>query len=368
MTKKIFALIICLFAISRPVMAFPVSSEACIVICADTNQVLYGENYHKKMGMASTTKIMTAILALENGNTSDFVTVSQNAANQEGSSIYLKPNDRVLLSHLIYGLMLNSGNDAAIAIAEHIAKTSDNFVLMMNEKAKELGCKNTHFANPSGLPDEKHYSSAYDMAIIMSYALKNDEFAKIVATKDYKLETENSATYLRNHNKLLWQYPYCTGGKTGYTKASGRCFVSSATKDGVSLVAVTLSAPDDWRDHQNLLDAGFKKVQLTTVIHKNDILCTRKVRGVRVNILSKDNFSVPLKNGKKHQITCKICLDETVNGEINYGTHLGIGKIYVGDVLVGNINLVSGQDITSSPNNTFYYTLKRVLRQTILKK
>lgn len=353
MLKKVIALLLCFSAFSPPAYAISAEAESSIVICADTNQILYAENHHKKLGMASTTKIMTAICALEHGNSTDTVNVSMNASRQEGSSIYLKAGDKLTLEDLLYGLMLNSGNDAAMAIAEHISGSCDNFVALMNEKALELGCKNTHFENPSGLPVPDHYSTAYDMAIIMSYAIKNDAFLKISGTKEHKIETEDSATYLRNHNKLLWQYPYAISGKTGYTKACGRCFVSCAKKDDTTLVCVTLNDPDDWRDHQNLLDFGFEKVKMTSIIDKNEILCTRKIRGVRLNILSGTDISIPLKDGKKHRLSCKIKLDESINGEIRYGTHLGTGDIYLGKNYVGSIDLISGQSISSKKQNIF---------------
>lgn len=367
MLKKLITFIIFFSMIQMPCEAFFVSGKSSIVICADTNQVLYGENQHKKMPMASTTKIMTAIVALEHGNTTDMVTVSENASRQEGSSVYLRPGDKVSLSDLLYALMLNSGNDAAMAIAEHISKTSEDFVLLMNEKATELGCRNTHFKNPSGLPDDDHYSTAYDMAIIMSYSIKNDEFAKIVATKEHQIQTADSITYLRNHNKLLWQYPTCIGGKTGFTKVAGRCFVSCAKKDGVSLVAVTLDAPDDWNDHKSLLDFGFEKAEMTPIVSQNDILCTRKIRGVRLNILSGDDVSIPLKNGRKRNVSIKVNLDETINGEIHYGTRLGIGEIYVGNFLSGTVELISGQSIQRGKQNAFSDTFGSVFRNILLK-
>lgn len=366
MLKKTIPLIICLTLIPISASAVGTSGKASIVICSDTNQVLYGENYHEKMGMASTTKIMTAIIALENGNTSDLVTVSQNAAGQEGSSIYLKAGEKIPLEDLLYGLMLNSGNDAAMAIAEHIEGSADAFTEKMNEKALELGLSDTHFENPSGLPDENHYSTAYDMAIIMSYAMKNEEFAKIAGTKEHSIKTPEAVTYLRNHNKLLWQYPYTTGGKTGYTKSCGRCFVSAAQKDGVNLVAVTLDAPSDWQDHKHLLDFGFENAKITRIISENDIICTKKIQGERLNLLAEKDVFIPLKNGKKHHITCKVNLDEAVNGDIAYKTHLGTGDIFVGDFYVTTIDLVSGQSIYK--RNTVFDVFGAVLKNTLLKK
>ncbi len=367
MLKKLITFIICFSIIQLPCEAFSVSAGSSVVICADTNQVLYGENYHKKMGIASTTKIMTAIVALEHGNTTDMVTISQNAAIQEGSSVYLKAGDKVTLSDLLYALMLNSGNDAAMAIAEHIAKTPEDFAILMNEKAIELGCHDTNFKNPSGLPDDEHYSTAYDMALIMSYAIKNDEFTKITGTKEHQIKTESGVTYLKNHNKLLWQYPACIGGKTGFTKTAGRCFVSCAKKDGVTLVCVTLDAPDDWNDHKNLLDFGFEKVKVTPILSENEILCTRRIRGTRLNILAGEDISIPLKNGRKHHIAIKVNLDEIINGDINYGMHLGYGEIYVANHLVGTVSLISGQSIQSAKQNAFSDTFGSIFRNVLLK-
>ncbi len=366
MLKKIIAFIVCLSLFPISAYALSLSSESSIVICADTNQVLFGEDIHKKMGMASTTKIMTAILALEYGNTSDIVSVSRNASLQEGSSIYLKAGDKISLNHLLYGLMLNSGNDAAMTIAEHISKTEENFVSLMNKKAKELGLRNTHFENPSGLPHKNHFSTAYDMAILMSYALKNEEFSEIVATKEYKIESETSVTHLRNHNKLLWKYPLATGGKTGFTKSCGRCFVSSAKKDGATLVAVTLNAPDDWNDHMKLLDYGFEKVEMTEIIERNQILCTRKIGNSRINILASAPVFLPLKNGKKHPVTCKIRIDGTLPKNISFGTPLGYGDIYVDGFCWGSFELISGQDLSAKKPVAFGDSFKNIIKKFFL--
>ena len=264
--------------------------------------------------------------------------------------------------------MLNSGNDAAMAIAEHISKTEEDFVLLMNKKAKELELSDTHFENPSGLPHENHYSTAYDMAILMSYALKNETVSEIVATKDYKIESGSSVTYLKNHNKLLWKYPYSTGGKTGFTKLSGRCFVSSAKKDGVTLVSVTLNAPDDWNDHIKLLDYGFLKTLMTEIIEKHQILSTTKTGKSRINVLASNAVFIPLKHGKKYPVTCKIRLDSTLPEDISFGTPLGYGDIYVDDFYCGSVLLISGQSFTSKSSNIFFYSLRSVHKNFLLLK
>lgn len=367
MLKKILILILCFLSISAPGYAFSTSAGSAILINADTRQVIYSQNAGERRGIASTTKIMTALVALENGNTTDSFTISENAQNQEGSSIYLRTGYEVTLSDLLYGLMLNSGNDAAVAIAEGIGGSVDEFVKMMNEKAKELGCNDTHFVNPSGLFDKEHYSTAYDMAIIMSYAMENEEFRKIVGTREHQIKIENTITYLRNHNKLLWQYEHSIGGKTGYTKNCGRCFVSCAKKNDVTTIAVTLDDHNDWKDHIAMHELADKALERVNVIEKNKILCTRKIRGERVNILAGDNFSLALMSGKKGDVVCKIHISEAINEKINYGTHIGFGEIFVGDFSVGRIDLISGNSVREPLKNVFFDTFSHILSLALLK-
>ena len=239
--------------------------------------------------------------------------------------------------------MLNSGNDAATAIAEYIGGNSKNFAKMMNERVKEMGCKDTNFVNPSGLPEEGHYSTAQDMAVIMSYAMENTVFAEIVSTKEYTISANNSNTYLRNHNKLLWKYPDCVGGKTGYTKAGGRCLVSYAKRGDIPLICVTFDDSNDWSDHVALFDMGFEKVESKNIIKKNDILCTRSINGEKVNILSNNDFSLPLV--RKTKITCKIYLKSNLPREITTGTDLGYAEVYCGKYKAGKVELKSGQRV-----------------------
>ena len=367
MLKKIIVttLLLCIFPAKG--YAAITSAESSIVISGDTRQILYNENAFEKMGMASTTKIMTAIVALENGNTSDLFTVSYNAQNQEGSSIYLRAGDKITLEDLLYGLMLNSGNDAAVAIAEGISKNVDEFVDLMNEKAKELGCRNTQFKNPNGLSDPEHYSTAYDLALIMAYAMENEAFVKIVSTKEYQIKNESSVTYLRNHNKLLWQTEECIGGKTGFTKANGRCLVSCGEKDDKRIVAVTLNDRDDWNDHKKLYDYSFERLETVEIIERNDILCTKNIRGIKVNLLAGESFSTPLKNGKKNGIVCKVNIDENINDKILLGTKVGCADIYVDHYKIGSIPLISGQEVKTSSRNSFLSHYNYMLRLILLK-
>ena len=210
--------------------------------------------------MASTTKIMTALIACEYAQKNDKVVEFTRDMSAEGSSMYLKVGDKVHLSDLVKGMMTVSGNDAANAAAIAIGGSIEEFVRMMNLRAKEIGMKDTNFANPSGLPHENHYSTAFDMALLMAEALSDDSFRKITAMKnaqvDFVYPPSQRVTYT-NHNRLLSSYEYCTGGKTGYTKSDGRCLVTCAEKDNLELIAVTLRAPQDWNDHKLLYEYGF---------------------------------------------------------------------------------------------------------------
>ncbi len=232
---------------------FPALSADCAVIVNADAQVLYSKNGDKRVLIASTTKLMTAILAIEKLDMSQKVEIQPQWCGVEGSSMYLRAGQTLSVEELLYGLLLVSGNDAALALACLTAGDSDSFALMMNDKAEELGMENSSFQNPHGLDASGHYSTAEDMARLMCYCMKNEVFARIIGATSYKVGEQ----LLVNHNKLLSSLPGCTGGKTGYTKAAGRCLVSSCSREGLELVCVTFSAPDDWNDHIKLYSWGY---------------------------------------------------------------------------------------------------------------
>ena len=230
-------------------------SAACAVVMdEDSGRVLYEQNAHEPRLIASITKLMTALTALESGHAPDeVVEIEPEWTGAEGSTLYLKAGERLRLETLLYGLMLRSGNDAALAVAAYCGESVECFVAQMNRKAEELGMRDTHFVNPSGLNAEGHCSTAYDMALLARACLENETLATIVATKTITLENRT----FTNHNKLLWRCPGCIGLKTGYTEKAGRTLVSAAERDGTTLICVTLNAPDDWRDHMTLYDRFF---------------------------------------------------------------------------------------------------------------
>nr|WP_245831048.1 D-alanyl-D-alanine carboxypeptidase family protein [Sediminibacillus massiliensis] len=260
------SIISCLFLI---VLSFPntsiaspgVSATSAVLMERGSGRVLFEKNGNEPQRIASITKIMTAIIAIESGKLDEKVTASKKAVYTEGSSIYLEEGEEMKLEDLVYGLMLRSGNDSAVAIAEHVGGSLEGFVYMMNEKAAWLGMNNTVFENPHGLDSENHRSTAYDMALLMRYAMDNPVFREITGAKSHKAETRTYAW--ANKNKLLTQYyEYCTGGKTGYTKRAGRTLVSTAEKEGMELVMVTINDPDDWRDHMLMFNWGFENYEM----------------------------------------------------------------------------------------------------------
>lgn len=239
------------------------SAQAYVLLSADTGEVLAAKNAHERHSMASTTKIMTALVALEQGIPEQQIQVTSDMVRVEGTSIGLLPDDLITVRTLVSGMLLESGNDAANVTAYAVAGSQKKFLDLMNQKAAAIGMKNTHFETVSGLDSDNHYSTAYDMAILGAAALRNTEFRRICGQKSERVLYGNPpyARTLTNHNRLLSEYPGAIGIKTGFTKKSGRCLVSAAERDGITLVAVTLRAPNDWADHRKLLDYGFSVMQ-----------------------------------------------------------------------------------------------------------
>ena len=251
-----------------------VSGKSAILMEKSSHTVIYQKNADVKLPMASTTKIMTAIVALEQVEPSLIVSVPASAVGIEGSSVYLYEGEKLSMEDLLYALLLESANDAATAIAITVAGSVEAFAELMNQKAASIGMTNTHFTNPHGLDNDEHYTTAYDMALLAAYCLDNATFSTIVATKrkTIPLHDTEGVRLLLNHNRLLRTYEGTVGLKTGYTKRSGRCLVSACVRDGVCLIAVTINAPDDWNDHMQMFDYGFANYESVRVAEK-EALC-----------------------------------------------------------------------------------------------
>ncbi len=273
-------LICFIYSFSAVASALEVTAQSSVLMCADSGQILYQKNADQSLSMASTTKIMTAVLALESSCFDSVLTVGKEVEGVEGSSLGLRTGDRITMYDLVTGMMLASGNDAANAVAVAVSGSVDAFVALMNAKASEIGMLNTHFLTPSGLDGESHYSTAADMAVLAGYAIRNPLFAEICSKYNAKISVNGKTVWLQNHNRLLKEYKGLIGIKTGFTKKSGRCLVTAAQRDGKTLVAVTLNAPDDWNDHKKLLDYGFAKTQQICVVAAGTTQTVSVVGGV----------------------------------------------------------------------------------------
>jgi D-alanyl-D-alanine carboxypeptidase (penicillin-binding protein 5/6) len=295
-----------------------VSAYAAALIDVTSGRLLYEKNSTQKMRIASITKILTAVVALEQGNLSDLVRTSPRAFGTEGSSIYLKLDEEMSLHNLLYGLMLRSGNDAAVAIAEHVGGSLEGFVYLMNQKAREIGMKDSYFMNPHGLDDsDKHYSTARDMAMLTAYALKDPVFREIVKTKVKTAPSPGDSWDRKwyNKNKMLSLYEGADGIKTGYTKLAKRTLSSSATRGGVQLAAITLNAPNDWSDHARMLDYGFENYDLIPLVEKKQIFKGIKVGETLTDLVAEIDFSYALSEEEINQIDYRVVpypLDSTV--------------------------------------------------------
>ncbi|MBQ5608464.1 MAG: D-alanyl-D-alanine carboxypeptidase [Oscillospiraceae bacterium] len=278
-----------------------VSADSAILMDAQTGRVLYEKNADSRSLIASTTKIMTALIVCERCNVLDRMRIPREAVGIEGSSMYLREGEVLTIQDLLYGLMLRSGNDAAVALAIYCGGTVEGFAQLMNDKAHTLGLHDTHFENPNGLDSPGHCSTARDMAKLTAYAMKNPIFAKIVATKSVRV----GERYLTNHNKLLWRVEGADGVKTGYTKAAGRILVSSATRNDRRLVAVTMNDPDDWLDHAALLEKGFSEYTLSRIISKGECVAMVEIAGGEtghVELLAQNDFFFPFSENERPSV------------------------------------------------------------------
>lgn len=368
--KRFFSFIIgCLavVAFAEPVAAAglvpDLTAKSAIVMEASTGKILYQKDADSLRYPASTTKIMTLLVALENGNLDDMVTVSTNAAQTEGSSLWLESGERMKLSDLLYGMMLVSGNDATVAVAEHIAGSVDAFAKLMTAKAHEIGAVNTSFVNSSGLPDPNHYTTARDLALIAAYGYKNPMFRQIVSTKEKQVPwaAKNYNRELFNENRMLWLYDGGNGVKTGYTDAAGRCLVSAANRNGVQLVSVVLDSEFMWNDSIALLDYGFPRVQPVDVLHKGDIVKTVDViSGKKSSLELKADalIRIPVVEGEHSKFKTVVEAPNQVSASIHQGDPVGRVKVMYEDREVAAANLVAAESIEKK---SFFSLLRQKL-------
>ena len=344
------------------------SAKAACVLELETGRVLFEHNMHERLPMASTTKVMTALLAIENGDLADEVTCSANAFGVSGTSIYLSLGETLTLEEMLLGLMLSSGNDAAVAIAEHIGGTVDGFLAMMNARARELGAVNTHFANPHGLPNDDHYTTAYDLALIAREAMRNETFRRLVSTQRANI-TWQGRTYdrvLQNKNRLLSDYPGATGVKTGYTSKAGRCLVYGAQRDGMEVVGVVLCCADWFDEAARLMDGCYGTYQMTRVLGLTQSageIAVTDGREASVGLCALGEMSVPLKQGEDAQIVLDV--PQSVPAPVYPGMHIGTAHVVVGGQEYASCEVVASGRVDAK-RLTLY--VRRVVSQWTLSR
>ena len=319
-----------------------VSAEKAMVLDAATGRAIYEKDADRQSLIASTTKIMTALIVCEQCNVLDRMRIPKEAVGIEGSSMYLREGEILTIQELLYGLMLSSGNDAAVALAIYCGGTVEGFAELMNDKARLLGLKNTHFENPNGLDSPGHYSTARDLAVLAAYAMDNPIFYKTVSAKTVTVGSRS----LRNHNKLLWHVQGADGVKTGFTKAAGRILVSSATRNGRRLICVTLNDPNDWADHGQLLEQGFSRYRLRRIVTAGECVGSLEVvsgMGERVRILAAEDFDYALAEDENPILV--LPGPGFVYSPVAQGADAGYAYVFLEGKAVGKVRVVYGQTV-----------------------
>ncbi len=336
------------------VLAEDCPAKSMVVIEADSRRVLNDKNKDERLAMASTTKIMTALVTCKNVKDFDeVVAINDNAVGIEGTSMYLKKGEKLTVKELLYGLMLPSGNDAAMALAYYVGGSEERFVEMMNEQAKELNLQNTHFANPHGLDADGHYTSAYDLAIITAEALKNDTFKEIVSTKNIRVtgSKENEPRFLSNKNKLLKTLEGCTGVKTGFTDNAGRCFVCSCTRDGMTLISVVLNCGPMFEESAKLLNACFEKYKMREILEpyaQGENIKVSNGESDFVQTVTKHGFSYPLTDEEFNNIKIVRNQPEILDAPVVKEQKIGEIEIYLDKNLLFKENIYTMENVKST--------------------
>ncbi len=321
-----------------------IPAQAAYLIEANSGRVIAAKNENAHLPMASTTKIMTALLAIESGRMAETVTVAAEVAGTEGSSMYLKAGEKLPLSELVYGLMLRSGNDAAAAIAYFLDGGIEAFAERMNARAEELGLSNTHFTNPSGLPDRAHYTSARDLCLLAATALADPVFAEIVRTK-YRETTGETPRMLKNKNRLLWEYEGGVGVKTGYTKAAGKCLVFAAERGGMKLVGTVLNCPSMWDAAKSMLDDGFARFEAKLYLDPNTVFWIPVQNGAKkaLPLMPLSGILYVTEVGANETVRVETSLPDGISAPVSAGDPVGTAMLYVNGTAVCSVPIVAAE-------------------------
>jgi len=365
----IFAFFICTNIYAGQPEPPKVAAQGAILMDAKTGRVLWERNSKEPMAMASTTKIMTAIIALENGNPGDIVTVSKKAASAPEVNMDLTAGEQLTLEALLYALMLQSYNDSAVAIAEHIGGDVEGFCSLMSEKAVSLGVENTVFETPNGLDAGDHHSTAYDMALITQYALQNEKFMDIINTSHITVQSDKRAYALYNKNRLLTEYSGANGVKTGFTGKAGQCFVGAAKRDDMQLISVVLASgwgdagkEQKWIDTKRLLDYGFDNYKYTDIVKEGDICDTIDItrsKTPQISVALEEGLNLPLTPDEAAHVKIQYSLPQTLMAPVEKGQAMGLCTVTINDEVKTTINLIAQN---SAIRHDFQTSLKKVLK------
>lgn len=346
-----------LFLLSCVILFIPISVKATseiVVMDLDSGRILFESNAHEKRLIASITKIMTAVVTIENNDLDKKITVGDEVLKSYGTNTYISVGEKIRVKDLLYGLILRSGNDAAITLSYSIDNNPNTFINKMNEKALTIGMKDTLFNNPHGLDEEtKNYSTAYDMALLSRYAYQNSYYRKIASTKKYSLTTNLKSYIWYNRNKLLSTYKYCTGGKNGYTPSAGKTLVSTATKDDLNLTVVTLNDPDIYETHESLYNYYFSKYKNYKIINKDTFKFDKSL--INKDLYIKDSFIYPLTENELEKIKTKIKLDNK-----NEKT-AGVIEISLDNKVIGNVKIYEKEEKNKKKELKFFEKIKSLI-------
>lgn len=365
--KKLLALFFTiLFVVPASAEELKLNAQAAVLIDANTGRVLYGVNENEPKAMASTTKIMTAIIALENANIKDKVTVGKNPTLAPKVKMNLSQGEELTLEQLMYALLMQSSNDAAVAIAEYVGGSVDNFCDMMNKKAVELGCRDTFFETPNGLDKGNHHSTAYDMALIGSYAIKNSEFVRISNTQNVHFRSNKRVYDITNKNQFLNSYNGALGIKTGFTGKAGHCFAGAAKRGDITLVSTVLACgwgqsgkSKKWADTKSLMDYGFENYDIYSIEGKAVRADVDKSKTTKTTLLPDGFTEVLLKKDKSEEITFKENVESPLTAPVHRGDKVGILVVYADGYEVGRVNLVATEDIEE---NTLGHNFEKIYK------
>lgn len=349
-----FSAIICFASLFLPMQKISATSltsaQGAVLMEAESKRILLEVNPHRKLPMASTTKILTALVVIENANLDERITIPKEAQGVEGSSIYLRTGEHLTVRELLYGLMLQSGNDCAVALAMHVGGSVEKFAQLMNQRAIELGAKNSSFANPHGLAHKNHYTTAYDLALISCFAMQNKIFAEIAQTKSIKISNEGMdwPRVINNKNKLLSSFDGANGVKTGFTKQAGRCFVGAAKRNDMQLVAVVLNCGPMFEDSKRMMEYGFANYNFVN-ISPNFRLCGNVAVANRPNCevgtMIPQEISLPLTKTEVSQLRTNMTLPNSISAPIAKGSEIGKLDVYIVNQLIFSTNIVTMNEV-----------------------